>query len=54
MALLRESPAPVPLAEFGRVWDDGPQLSRCLDALVTDGLVELAGHDDDPVLRLPA
>jgi len=54
MALLRESHAPVPLTEVEGVWADGAQLSRCVDGLVTDGLVELAGHDDDPVLRLPA
>ncbi len=54
MGLLRESLRPVPVIAVRDLWPDGAQLERCLDALVADGLVQLAGHDDDPVLRLPA
>jgi A/G-specific adenine glycosylase len=54
MGLLRERPGPVPLADVRTLWPDGPQLDRCVDGLVADGLVERDGHDDAPRLRLPA
>jgi A/G-specific adenine glycosylase len=54
MGRLRESPGPVPVTAVRDVWPDAAQLDRCLDGLVADGLVQLGGHDDDPVLRLPA
>ena len=54
MGLLRDSEGPVPLRVVADVSPDGPQLRRCVDALVTDGLLELTGPAQDPVLRLPA
>jgi A/G-specific adenine glycosylase len=38
--VLRAARAPVPAAELDAVWDDAVQRSRCLDSLLTDGLVE--------------
>jgi A/G-specific adenine glycosylase len=40
LALLRESPAPIPLAHFDAVWPDDGQRARALDGLVADGLVD--------------
>ncbi|HEY0119249.1 MAG TPA: A/G-specific adenine glycosylase [Cellulomonas sp.] len=61
MALLREGVGPVPVEAVAAVWQDAPQLTRCVEALVADGLVvpltgagRKAGPDDDPVAyRLP-
>ncbi|AOU77553.1 A/G-specific adenine glycosylase [Streptomyces physcomitrii] len=51
LAVLRESPGPVPRAALERVWDDRIQRARALDGLVSDGLVEpLPGG----LYRLPA
>ena len=38
--VLRAAHAPVPAAELDDAWDDAVQRSRCLDSLLTDGLVE--------------
>lgn len=60
MALLREALAPVPHDAVVAVWPDATQLARCLDGLVSDGLVERTpapGDDPDPTAttyRLPA
>jgi A/G-specific adenine glycosylase len=57
MALLRDDPAPVPLAvveELAVAGTDRRRLHRCLDGLVVDGLVEVVGDDDSPAYRLPA
>lgn len=40
MALLRDAPAAVPLAEVAALWPDAAQLHGCLRTLVADGLVE--------------
>ena len=41
LAVLRESPRPVTAARLADAWPDDPaQCARCLDSLVTDGLVE--------------
>ncbi len=61
MALLREAPGPVPADAVTAVWPDGRQLTRCVEALVADGLVvplAATGHpvgpDDEPAAyRLP-
>lgn len=59
MALLREALGPVPHDAVSAVWPDATQLARCLDALVTDGLVVRdapATDDPDPAAttyRLP-
>ena len=55
MALLREGIAPVPAATLDDLWPDRVQLTRAVDGLVADGLVEtLATGEDDPVAyRLP-
>ena len=45
MALLRDALGPVPHDAVAAVWPDASQLARCLDALVTDGLV---ARDDAP------
>ena len=37
-------------AELDAAWDDAVQRSRCLDSLLTDGLVE---QTDDGLFRLP-
>ena len=38
--VLRAAHAPVPTAELDDAWDDAVQRSRCLDSLLSDGLVE--------------
>ena len=38
--VLRAAHHPVEAAELDAVWDDAAQRSRCLDSLLTDGLVE--------------
>jgi A/G-specific adenine glycosylase len=38
--VLRGAHSPVTAAELGASWDDAVQRSRCLDSLLTDGLVE--------------
>ncbi|WP_238695317.1 A/G-specific adenine glycosylase [Ornithinimicrobium flavum] len=48
---LRESPGPVPGTRLRACWPDALQRERCLDALVSDGLVEPL---DDDRFRLPA
>ncbi|WP_246036544.1 A/G-specific adenine glycosylase [Cellulomonas telluris] len=56
MALLREALGPARASAVDAVWPDAPQLARCLDALVADGLVvrvEPASVDDPPTYRLP-
>jgi A/G-specific adenine glycosylase len=40
LAVLRDSPAPVPYEGFDAVWPDPVQLARALDGLVADGLVD--------------
>lgn len=40
MAVLRDSDEPVPQHVLDAVWDDDTQRDRCLDSLVSDGLVE--------------
>jgi A/G-specific adenine glycosylase len=40
LALLRESPDPVPAGRFDAVWPDDTQRARALDGLVADGLVD--------------
>ncbi len=39
MALLRAAPGPVPAEAVAAAWPDRRQLSRCVEALVADGLV---------------
>ena len=39
LAVLRESPDPVPKADLDLAWDDVAQRERCLDSLIDDGLV---------------
>jgi A/G-specific adenine glycosylase len=56
MALLREAIGPVPAAAVDAVWPDAPQLSRCVAALVADGLmirVASGSVDEPPMYRLP-
>ncbi len=50
MALLRRVPGGVDRAEIDRLWSDGQQLERALQALVADGLVE---SGDGRHFRLP-
>lgn len=50
MALLRESPGPVPRAEVDQVWPQAGQLERCVASLLHDGLADLT---DDGALTLP-
>ena len=38
--VLRAAEGPVPAPLLDDVWDDAVQRSRCLDSLLTDGLVE--------------
>jgi A/G-specific adenine glycosylase len=38
--VLRDNPMPVPKARLDVVWSDAGQRDRCLDSLLTDGLVE--------------
>jgi A/G-specific adenine glycosylase len=40
LAVLRDSPAPVPLSHFDAAWPDTVQRARALDGLVADGLVD--------------
>jgi len=40
LALLRDSPTPVPLDRFDLIWPPTPQRARALDGLVADGLVD--------------
>jgi A/G-specific adenine glycosylase len=40
LAVLRDSGAPVPHADFGAAWADQAQAARALDGLVADGLVD--------------
>ncbi len=40
LSVLRESPGPVGAARLAQAWPDEPQRLRCLDSLVSDGLVE--------------
>jgi len=50
MAVLRGSPDPVSTADLAACWPDAPQRNRCLDGLVSDGLVEPL---EDGRFRLP-
>ncbi len=50
MAVLRDSPAPVPKIQLDLVWPDEMQRDRALDGLVADGLVEPLA---DELYRLP-
>lgn len=50
MAVLRDSPVPVPKIQLDLVWPDAMQRERALDGLVADGLVEPL---DDEMYRLP-
>jgi len=52
MALLRDAPGPVPAEEVDAVWPGTAQRERCLDSLVTDGLVA-RDDTDPPTYRLP-
>jgi A/G-specific adenine glycosylase len=57
MALLREALGPVPSEAVEAVWADAGQLARCVDGLVSDGLVARApgpGPDDPVTYGLPA
>ena len=45
MAVLRDSPVPVPKVQLDLVWPDAMQRERALDGLVADGLVEPLGKD---------
>ena len=49
MALLREGIGPVPAEALARVWPDVRQLTRCVEALVADGLVVPLGPAGAPV-----
>ena len=55
MAVLRETPGPVPESALAQVWPDRVQWRRCLDGLLTDGLAAAAGRDalGDPLVALP-
>ena len=48
--VLRAAHHPVAAAELDAAWDDAVQRSRCLDSLLTDGLV---AQTDDGLFRLP-
>jgi A/G-specific adenine glycosylase len=48
--VLRAAHSPVPAVELENAWDDAVQRSRCLDTLLTDGLVE---QTDDGLFQLP-
>ncbi len=50
MAVLRDSPVPVPKVQLDLVWPDALQRERALDGLVADGLVEPL---DGELYRLP-
>lgn len=49
--VLRAAHEPVDAAALERAWDDPVQRGRCLDSLLTDGLVE---QTEDGLFRLPA
>jgi A/G-specific adenine glycosylase len=49
--VLRAAHHPVSAAELDTAWDDAVQRSRCLDSLLTDGLVE---QTSDGLFRLPS
>jgi A/G-specific adenine glycosylase len=49
--VLRAASGPVDAAALEPAWDDAVQRSRCLDSLLTDGLVE---QTDEGLFRLPA
>ncbi|SDF60782.1 A/G-specific DNA-adenine glycosylase [Blastococcus aurantiacus] len=49
--VLRAAHEPVDAAALEPAWDDAVQRSRCLDSLLTDGLVE---QTEDGLFRLPA
>jgi A/G-specific adenine glycosylase len=49
--VLRAAHEPVAAEQLAAVWDDAVQRSRCLDSLLTDGLVEQTA---DGLFRLPA
>jgi A/G-specific adenine glycosylase len=48
--VLRAAHAPVAAARLEEAWDDAVQRSRCLDSLLTDGLVE---QTEDGLFTLP-
>ncbi|MGY1751943.1 A/G-specific adenine glycosylase [Blastococcus sp. SYSU D01042] len=48
--VLRAATEPVDAAALDRAWDDALQRSRCLDSLLTDGLVE---QTEDGLFTLP-
>ncbi|WP_346621500.1 A/G-specific adenine glycosylase [Blastococcus montanus] len=48
--VLRAADGPVDAAALDPVWDDAVQRARCLDSLLTDGLVE---QTDDGLFTLP-
>ncbi len=50
LAVLRDSPVPVPKTQLDLVWPDAIQRERALDGLVADGLVEPL---DDDLYGLP-
>ncbi|WP_396022577.1 A/G-specific adenine glycosylase [Cellulomonas palmilytica] len=56
MALLRESPVPVPEPVLDEAWPATPQRARALAGLLADGLVVevAAGDDAPPAYALPA
>jgi A/G-specific adenine glycosylase len=49
--VLRAAQEPVPADALAAAWDDAVQRSRCVDSLLTDGLVE---QTPDGRFRLPA
>ncbi|WP_028050537.1 A/G-specific adenine glycosylase [Cellulomonas sp. URHD0024] len=56
MALLREAIGPVPAQAVAAVWPDAIQLTRCLESLLTDGLVAKIpplSDDAEPTYCLP-
>jgi A/G-specific adenine glycosylase len=48
--VLRAAHQPVPAPQLEAAWDDAVQRSRCLDSLLTDGLVE---QTDNGLFQLP-
>lgn len=45
LAVLRDAPGSVPKARLDAAWDLEEQRERCLDSLIDDGLVVVAGKD---------
>ena len=45
LAVLRESPEPIPRAKLDAVWSDGDQRARALSGLLADGLICELDHD---------